>query len=162
MNTADVLYYGHRTFLASLDGLAQTTWQTPDVCGVWSVRDIVAHLASFELVLVDVLQAVLGHHDTTPLLGRFIQNPMLFNDEEVAARQQASAAAVLEEYQAAYAQAAELIRQVPVAQCRQNGILPWYGPTYDLDDFLAYTYYGHKREHAAQINIFRDQLRQRH
>jgi hypothetical protein len=27
-----------------------------------------------------------------------------------------------------------------------------------LDDFIVYTYYGHKREHAAQIAAFRDRL----
>jgi hypothetical protein len=38
------------------------------------------------------------------------------------------------------------------------GTLPWYGPEYALDDFIVYSYYGHKREHSAQINVFRDQL----
>jgi len=29
---------------------------------------------------------------------------------------------------------------------------------YALDDFLVYAYYGHKREHSAQIAAFRDRL----
>jgi hypothetical protein len=41
---------------------------------------------------------------------------------------------------------------------RQNGTLPWYGSEYDLDDFIVYTFYGHKREHSAQIAAFRDWL----
>ena len=43
-------------------------------------------------------------------------------------------------------------------QFRENGTLPWYGAEYSLDDFIVYTYYGHKREHAAQIAAFRDHL----
>jgi hypothetical protein len=44
---------------------------------------------------------------------------------------------------------------------RQNGALPWYGAEYDLEDFIAYSFYGHKREHTAQINVFRDALARR-
>jgi hypothetical protein len=29
---------------------------------------------------------------------------------------------------------------------------------YALDDFIVYQYYGHKREHCAQIAVFRDKL----
>ena len=32
---------------------------------------------------------------------------------------------------------------------------------YSLDDFLVYSYYGHKGEHGAQINVFKDVLKQR-
>ncbi len=41
---------------------------------------------------------------------------------------------------------------------KNSGPLPWYGPEYDLDDFIAYTFYGHKREHSAQIAAFADVL----
>jgi hypothetical protein len=27
---------------------------------------------------------------------------------------------------------------------------------YALDDYIVYAYYGHKREHSAQIAVFRD------
>ena len=40
----------------------------------------------------------------------------------------------------------------------QAGTLPWYGMAYSLDDVLVYMYYGHKREHSAQIAAFRDRL----
>ena len=41
---------------------------------------------------------------------------------------------------------------------REVGTLPWDGEDYALDDFLVYGYYGHKREHSAQIAAFRDRL----
>ena len=47
------------------------------------------------------------------------------------------------------------------AKRREPGTLPWYGPEYDLEDFIAYTFYGHKREHMAQVNVFLDTLKLR-
>ena len=58
MNAVDVLRYGHGTVLTTLEGVPSTEWTTPGVCGVWSVKDIVAHLASYELALVDVLTSL--------------------------------------------------------------------------------------------------------
>jgi hypothetical protein len=51
-----------------------------------------------------------------------------------------------------------LVAQIRPEQFRQVGILPWYGMDYSLDDLLVYMYYGHKREHSAQIAAFRDRL----
>jgi hypothetical protein len=64
----------------------------------------------------------------------------------------------LAEYQDAHSQTVALLAQIPAEARSQNGSLPWYGPDYDLDDFIVYTFYGHKREHSAQIAVFRDQL----
>jgi hypothetical protein len=50
------------------------------------------------------------------------------------------------------------IAQIPAEKLREAGTLPWYGMEYSLDDFLVYTYYGHKREHSAQVDAFRDKL----
>jgi hypothetical protein len=30
---------------------------------------------------------------------------------------------------------------------------------YSLDDYIVYSSYGHKREHGAQINVFKDTLK---
>jgi hypothetical protein len=49
MNAVDVLKYGHLTLLQAPDGLPQSKWETPDVCGVWSVKEIMSYLASYEL-----------------------------------------------------------------------------------------------------------------
>lgn len=157
MNTSDVLKYGHHTVLQTVEGLPFAEWDTPGVCGVWSVREIIAHLASFEQLLVDVLHALLDD-EPTPTLEKFQQNSVAFNDAEVAARHHTSAADVWAEYIDASAQAAHLLTRVPLEARAANGLLPWYGPDYSLDDFIVYTFYGHKREHCAQIMVFRDQL----
>jgi hypothetical protein len=66
---------------------------------------------------------------------------------------------VLDEYLSAQAKTAELIETVPLDLRCKTGALTWYGAEYDLEDFLVYTYYGHKREHGAEINHFKSKLK---
>ncbi len=65
---------------------------------------------------------------------------------------------VLDEFNDAYAQVTSLAVQIRPELFRETGTLPWYGMGYALDDVIVYMYYGHKREHSAQIAAFRDRL----
>jgi hypothetical protein len=125
---------------------------------VWSVKDIIAHLASYEHLLVEILSGFL-EGGPMPYLDKFgVLGPLQFNDVEVASRREKTMAEVLAEFNDTQRQVMALAFQVPAEKYRQNGILPWYGSDYDLDDFIVYTFYGHKREHSAQIAAFRDWL----
>lgn len=159
MNADDVLKYGHLTVLRTLDGLDHEHWDTPDVCGVWSVREIIAHLASFEHMLVAVLDSLLKGAPSTDVLDRFRADPLRFNDDEVARRASMGPQEVFDEYEKTYQENALRLTQFPIERRRESGLLAWYGPEYDVEDFLAYSFYGHKREHCAQINVFRDLLK---
>lgn len=158
MNAQDVLMYGHLTVLKTIDGLPEADWTTPNVCGWWSVKEIISHLASFEYSLVEVLENMLSGSDM-PTVRRMLADGQRFNDDEVGRRAAMSPAEALADYQSAQARTAELASRIPAEHFRQAGQLPWYGSEYDLDDFICYTFYGHKREHCAQINVFRDGLR---
>jgi hypothetical protein len=159
MNTIDILKYGHQTVLDTLSTVPESEWETAGVCGVWSVKEIIAHLASYEHMLVEVLGGFL-EGGPTPYLAKMGElGPEGFNDDEVALRRDNSIAEVVTEYKETHAQTMALAAQIPSETFRQNGALPWYGAEYDLDDFIVYTFYGHKREHCAQIAVFVDQLR---
>ena len=160
MNAVDILKYGNRTFHMTLARIPREEWTTPGVCGVWSVKEIVAHLASFEEVLVDILGSFLSI-EQTPTLDRYLQRGMAFNNLAVAERQGQSSQEALAEYDRHHGGVMSLIPRIPVEQLRQPGTLPWYGAEYALDDFLVYQYYGHKREHSAQIAVFSDVLEQK-
>ncbi len=158
MNAYDILLYGHKTVQDSLGGLDEGQMFTSGVCGVWSVKDIMAHLASYEKLLVDILNSLIDD-GPTPTLQRMLEyGPYGFNDVEVGEREGVNLANVLAEYHDTQAQTLLLIQQIPLATQRQKGVLAWYGADYDLEDFLVYTYYGHKREHTAQMAVFRDNL----
>ncbi len=159
MNATDIIKYGHSFFLNTFDGLPEADWQIPGVCGVWSVKDIVAHLAAYEGLLVEVLHQLLGRDQPQPLMKSMANQAGLdFNDYQVEQRKSQSISAVLNEYNTAHAEVVALIDRIPVAKRREVGALPWYGAEYDLEDFLVYTYYGHKREHGAEIAAFRDRF----
>jgi hypothetical protein len=158
MNAVDVLTYGHLTLLRTLDGLPEPAWRTGGVCGWWSVKDIVAHLTSFEVALVDILQSLRGGGATPQLDEMLALDPEEFNRVQVERRTHRSVEEVLSELSDAHAQVMERIAMLPIERRREAGALPWYGLEYDLDDLISYQYYGHKREHSAQIAVYRDQL----
>jgi uncharacterized protein (TIGR02246 family) len=158
MNAVDILKYGQQTVLQTLEEFPVASVEKPGACGVWSVKDIIAHLASYEEVLVDVL-ATFGSLQPTPYLNKFTEPGGQFNDTEVGLRKARAMPEVLAEFNDAHAQVMSLATQFSPERFRQNGTLPWYGMEYALDDFLVYTFYGHKREHSAQIAAFGDRLR---
>jgi hypothetical protein len=156
MNPQDILKYGHLTVLKTVETFPREQFDTPGAVGYWSVKDVVAHLASYELVLVEVLQNILGPCPT-PLVDEFMADGQAFNDRQVdVLRKDRTMQQAFDEYRSAYENMAELAKQLPPDAWRQMGILPWYGAEYDLEDFIIYTYYGHKREHSGQIQTWRD------
>lgn len=160
MHAKDILKYGHQTILQTIDGLAEPDWNISGACGVWSVREIIAHLASFEHLLIDVFQGILDENAPTATLERYTEEGLKFNDKEVASRKDLTVAETWAEYKEAFQKSSKIFAQIPAEKYRQAGLLAWYGAEYDLEDFLVYTFYGHKREHGAQINAFRDILEQ--
>jgi uncharacterized damage-inducible protein DinB len=157
MNAQDILKYGQRTVLQAIDDFPDPAWESAGACGIWSVKDIMAHLTSYEEVLLDVLSGFIGRYPT-PYLDTFTGLAGQFNDTEVAKRKGKTKSEVLDEFNDAHAQVIELSAQIRPEVFRQAGTLPWYGMDYCLDDVLVYMYYGHKREHSAQIAAFRDRL----
>ncbi len=151
MNVNDVLRYGQYTLIAAVERVPETARNLPGACGVWSVKDIVAHLASYELVLVDVL-ASLDDERTTPHLDRFMSLREAFNDAEVDDRRAHSMVDVLAELSVAHAETLRLASGLAPERMREPGTMPWYGSDYSLDDLIVYGYYGHKREHGAQVD----------
>jgi mycothiol maleylpyruvate isomerase-like protein len=161
MNPADVLKYGHGTVLKTLEGLPESQWETDGVCGVWSVKDIMAHLASYEHWLEEVLAPFAGLKIEMPIMTQLGQiGAQGFNDTQVEARRGKSPTEVRREYEEMCTRILqEIVPKVPVDIWPKTGTLPWYGDEYSLDDFIVYTFYGHKREHTAQINVFKDTLK---
>lgn len=159
MNTTDILKYGHRDVLKTLDKLPMSAWSTGGVCGAWSVKDIVGHLAAYELMLQEVLAPFVGQETAMTLLSQMGKlGPNGFNNAQAELRKDHTPEQLLEEYKTTYTHVSEqLVAAVPADIWPKVGTIPWYGANYALDDFIVYTFYGHKREHCAQINIFKDQ-----
>src|SRR3989442_12781321 len=140
MNATDILKYGQLTVLQAIDGVPEAAWETAGACGFWSVKDIIAHLASYELVLVDILTIFTGG-GSTPMLNSYIESGRQFNDSEVSRRKAKTIQEVLAEFNDTHTQVMSLLVNIPSETLRQTGTLPWYGMEYALDDVLVYMYY---------------------
>lgn len=157
VNVLDILKYGDLTLLGSVKDLPEGDWKMPGVCGWWSVKEIIAHMTSFEFLLADVLNTFLGGEPGS-YMQEMAQGGDIFNENQVGRRQEMSVSEVLDEYKKAHARIMELAARIPSETYTQNGSIPWYGLEYCLDDYIVYTNYAHKREHSAQIGVYRDQL----
>ena len=154
MDAKDILYYGRYEVTKALENLAYSHWNKTGVTTAWSVKDVMAHLASYELLLRDALNFVLGI-GPTPYLDQMNESPDKFNEVQVGLRKDRTAEEVLNEYQAGHEEVMKLIEKFTPEKLREVGTIPWYGDNYSLDDFIVYASYGHIREHAGQIKQFR-------
>lgn len=143
--------------IQSVDGLAETEWDVPHVCGDWSVKEILAHLTSYEHVVVDILSTFLGNEPTSYVFG-FLKEPAEFNNTEVEARRYSTAQQVLDEYNDTQVESESLLEQIPDEKVSQKGTMPGYGEEYSLTDFIN-VMYEHTREHCQQIARFRERVR---
>ena len=159
MHPVDVLKYGHATVLTTLEPFPDREWYTSGACGYWSVKDLIAHIGSFELVLAEVLNNLLDSSRPKPLLDAFIHERIQFNDVQVDARKDLNMQQVRDEYINAYEDVMVAAEKIPSAIWQQSGTLPWYGMEYDLEDLVVYMYYAHKREHCGQIAVFSDRFK---
>jgi hypothetical protein len=160
MHPISMHMYGHKFFMDALDGLDMSHVEDPGVCGVWSAKDVVGHIGVGELALVEILEGLLGFEGPRPVLQTMFEHgPATANDIEAEKRKDHSYTMVLNEYLAAYKRVTELLAKIPTEQFIESGLLKWYGPDYDLEDFLVYSYYAHKREHGAQINVLKDRVK---
>jgi hypothetical protein len=159
MHMHDIIKYGDMEIVKATSKIPYEYWDLANVCGVWSVKNIVAHLASYELLLIDSLNTLLDANAPTPTLNELFRLGDAWNDEEVEKRKTLVSVDTLLDYVHNFGKAAELLKQIPDELIHQSGALAWYGEAYDLEDFLAYAFYGHKREHSAQINAFYDILK---
>lgn len=159
MHPQDILKYGHLTVLRTLSRFPAAEWYISGAVGYWSVKDVIGHLASFEQVLVEIVENLLEPRPM-PLTEQFRADGQAFNDEQVdRLRKPLSMEQVLEEYQNAHERVRNGVASLPSPLWRRTGILPWYGAEYDLEDFIAYTFYGHKREHCGQLATFSDRFK---
>lgn len=154
MNATDVLKYGHLEVERAVSSVGSAPWDEPGVVGTWSVKDVAGHLAAFEWVLVDTIRLLGGSTEGTPYLDAFRTDD--FNDAQAAARVSHSLEDVVTEYRQAHAEAMAALEPIEPERMREVGAMPWYGDAYSFDDLVVYQYYGHKREHCAQIALFLD------
>ena len=157
MVSLDILEVGHRMILQAIKGLPASDWDTAGVDGDWSVKDVIAHLTSYEYLLVDMLDTV-GNNAPAPTLTRWLRDRERFNTDEVTRRREKTAREVMAEYVEVHAETIDRLLWIPAEALRKEGTLPWFDEAQSLEDFITGSFFRHKRMHGLQIASFRDHL----
>lgn len=158
MNVAEQLENAHLLVIQTVDNLPELEWDIPTASGSWSVKDIVAHLASFEHLLVDVFKTFLETSPTTLYLAQYSTQHDDFNHIQVEARSNHTAQQVIDEFEEAQAEATSLLARIPVETIEKKETLTW-DKERSLGDFVG-VLTGHIQRHCAEITAFRNRERQ--
>ena len=148
MNVIDVLMYGQRTILRTMERYRPEDWSRTAL-GVWTSKDLLGHLGAFEVRFADVLATFA---DAPVVSGLLEADPRTFNDDQAAIRAAWTIEQITDEFLTAHERVMTHARVIPVDRWREVGTIPWYGLEYALDDLVVYQMYGHKREHDPQLS----------
>jgi hypothetical protein len=148
MNAIDVLMYGQRTVVRTMERYGPEDW-SKIALGVWTAKDLLGHLGAFEVRFADVLATFV---DAPVVSGLLDADPRTFNDDQAAIREAWTIEQVTDEFLTAHERVMAHARAIPAERWREVGTIPWYGPEYSLDDLAIYQMYGHKREHDPQLS----------
>jgi hypothetical protein len=160
MDMIAILKHGHQVVLDAVVGLSSDLWGMGGVCGVWSTKDIVGHLASVEGAQFEILCLNLGRKIDTPYLEQAGKlGPAGFNTKQIEVRRETSYQDVLAEYKQGFDQVIQVLREFPSDVLHEPGRGSFYVEGYSLADWFVHGIYGHKREHAGQIVSFYERMR---
>ncbi|MEO5885570.1 MAG: DinB family protein [Candidatus Limnocylindrales bacterium] len=148
MNAIDVLHYGQQTVMSTIGRYGPDDWNRIAL-GVWTAKDLLGHLGAFEVRFADILATFVDEPVESDLLSADLET---FNDDQAAIRATWSIEQVVDEFVAAHDRAMRHARTISAERWREVGTIPWYGPSYALDDLVVYTIYSHKREHDPQLS----------
>ena len=119
--------------------------QTP-VEGVWTIKDVLGHLASWEAICLEPLaRGVEGH----PIECAAVADYMAWNDEQAASKCALPLGDILAEYSSTRQTVVSLVEKLPAAQWEQPCSFPWGGVGSVAD--LLQGFYEHELEHVEAI-----------
>ncbi len=159
MNTEERLEKGNMSVLQAVEDLPEAQWDLPGACGNWSIKETVAHLASYEQLLITILKSVQQKQSPPAEVRQIYNHQHEFNKEEVAKRQYETAQQVINEYNDAQMQVTALVSQIGREQLEQKGSISWFRAELSLADLLN-GFSEHAQKHSEQISAFRQQHKQ--
>jgi hypothetical protein len=146
----------HRKVFASLiHSIDPAQMEVPGVEADWSVKDIVAHICSWEASMCRWLEtAVRGETPDRPQSEADIDR---MNGDFTAVNAQKSLAMVLAEFDALEAKIVAAVTAVPEDTLFTPGIYAWRPPQSPLWHMVGGNTFWHHEEHAASINAYLQQ-----
>jgi hypothetical protein len=130
-----------------LAGLSVDQINRPGAVGVWSIKDVLAHIAFWERYVSSIIKAV--ERGETPILDAE-DSTETRNASVVAQYYQRPLSAVIAEWHAAREELLDLLEDISEAALNDPNHFAWSGGR-TLLDRIAGNSYGHEQEHIEQI-----------
>ena len=159
MSATETLDNCHLYVIQTLDDLNEVEWDIPGVVGNWSVKDIVAHLTSYEHFLLEVLQAFSGQAADKTYSTAYRQGREQFNASQVEQRKYETAQHVMDEYQDTQMQTSSLLAQIPADMVTKPETVLISSGMVSMEQFVEILA-KHARTHCDQIRTFRQREKQ--
>ena len=159
MSATEILDNSHLYAIQTLDDLNEVEWDIPGVDGDWSVKDIVAHLTSYEHLLLEILQAFAGQASDKTYSTARSQGQEQFNASQVEQHKYNTAQQVMDEYQDVQTQTSSLLAQLPADIVMKPETIPLRGKMVSMEQSIT-GFVNHTRTHCDQIRAFRQRENQ--
>jgi len=158
MTVAEQLENAHLLVIQTVDNLPELEWDMPMSDGGWTVKDTIAHLASYAHILVDMCHMLLKDSTPTPYITQFIEQSAEFNQIQVAARSNHTAQQVIDEFEEIEADAVGLLARIPGETIEKKGTIAGRRERSLSDSVSALSM--HIQRHCDEIRAFRDREKQ--
>ncbi|HEY74002.1 MAG TPA: DinB family protein [Thermoflexia bacterium] len=140
-----------QTLRQATQGLSEEEMTQVQVEGVWTIKDVLGHIASWEEICLEPLRP---YADGKPFQVEDIKDYLNVNQGLVDRKQDTSLDAILDEWDAIRQELAATISKLSAEQWEQRVVFPWgdEGTVTELLDEL----YEHELEHARAIQQWRE------
>lgn len=156
MTVIEQLENAHLLVIQTVDNLPELEWDMPMSEGGWTVKDTIAHLASYEHLVADMCHVVLQDSTPTPTITQYTQQGADFNQTQVAARSNHTAQQVIDEFEEVKAEVTGLLAQISAEAIEKKGTL---GGQRSLSDSVS-ALSMHIQRHCDEITAFRNREQQ--
>jgi len=131
-------------------GLSEEEMTQVQVEGVWTIKDMVGHVTSWEQAILEPLRR---YAEGNPFEVEVIADYLAWNDEQAARKQAIPLAAILDESDAVRQELVEVAGRLSAEQWEQAVLFPW-GREGTVAEGLA-GLAGHEAEHVRHIQQWR-------
>jgi hypothetical protein len=145
------LAQSRQALLATLEGLTEGQMTDVSVEGVWTIKDILGHIASWEATCVEPLRR---GADGFAIQCEPIKEWLAFNGEQAALKRDQTLAQVMADLASVRQSAVDAIEKLPQSAWEGTHSFPWDTVTSVAD--LMDAFCGHEEEHVRAIRAWRE------
>jgi uncharacterized damage-inducible protein DinB len=139
-----------QTLHQAIEGLSEEEMTQVQVEGVWTVKDVLGHIASWEETCLEPLQR---YADGSPFEVQVIEDYMAWNDEQAARKRDVPLDAILDELATIRQGLVKAASRLSAGQWKQRVPFSWGGRGTIVE--VLDVFYQHELEHVRSIQRWR-------